>query len=346
VAQRSPTTRLVHVRDDQPGINRRMTKLGFHYFGPNGRQIRNAAELRRIAALAVPPAWTDVWICPNRAGHIQATGRDARGRKQYRYHPRWRARRDRHKFERMLQFAAALPRIRARTRADLARPGLPMDKVLATVVQLLERSLIRVGNEEYARDNDSFGLTTLRNKHVAVRGSEVMFEFKGKSGIKHRVNVRDPRLARIVKQCRDLPGYELFQYVDEYGRRHSIGSADVNAYVRSIAGEEFSAKDFRTWAGTSLAVTALRTLLPCASAAEASRQTLKAIEAVAGTLGNSKAVCRSSYIHPRILAAYADGALSEAVQQRHGRRARRGTAGLKADEQLVVEILRRGKRAA
>ena len=322
-----------------------MTKLGFHYFAPSGRRIRRPSELRRIAALAVPPAWTDVWICPDPAGHIQATGRDARGRKQYRYHPRWRAMRDGHKFDRMLEFGAALPQIRARTRADLARAGLPRVKVLATVVQLLERSLIRVGNDEYARQNDSFGLTTLRDKHVAVNGSKVAFEFKGKSGVRHRVDVRDPRLASIVKQCRDLPGYDLFQYVDESGRRRSIGSADVNAYLRDVAGADFTAKDFRTWAGTSLAVTALRALLPCPSTASAPRRVVQAVEAVAGILGNTKTVCRGSYIHPRVLESYANGSLADTIQRRQGRRARRGTAGLRADEQLVIEILR-PKRSA
>ena len=323
-----------------------MTKLGFHYFSPSGRRIRRPSELRRIAALAVPPAWTDVWICPDPAGHIQATGRDARGRKQYRYHPRWRTMRDGHKFERMVEFGAALPRLRSRTRADLARTGLPREKVVATVVQLLQRSLIRVGNSEYARQNDSFGLTTLRDKHVAIGRSKVVFEFKGKSGIRHHVHVQDPRLVSIVKQCRDLPGYHLFQYVDETGKRRSIGSADVNAYLRDVTGADFTAKDFRTWAGTSLALTALRELLPCPSTASASRQVVRAVEAVAGTLGNTAAVCRSSYIHPRVLESYADGSLTEAIQRRQGHRARRGTGGLTADEQVVIELLRRVKRRA
>src|SRR5918993_1168507 len=251
---------LRYVCDDSRGIRREMGPLGLKYIGPNGKVKRNAAELNPFRSLAVPPAWTNVWICADPRGHLQATGRDARGRKQYRYHPDWRACRDENKYDRMQAFAAALPDIRKRTEADLARPGLPREKVLATVVQLLEKSLIRVGNDEYAKANRSFGLTTLRNKHVDVKGSTLKFEFRGKSGVLHSVDVNDRRLATIVKQCRDLPGQELFQYIDEDGTHQDVTSQDVNAYLKEITGEDFTAKDFRTWAGTVLAATALREL--------------------------------------------------------------------------------------
>src|SRR5918995_3452815 len=249
---------LRYVSDRRPGIRRRMGPLGFKYVASTGGAIRNKSEIARINKLAIPPAWTDVWICPDRRGHIQATGRDAKGRKQYRYHPEWRACRDETKYDRMLVFADALPKIRHRTKADVARTGLSREKVLATVVQLLEKSLIRVGNDEYAKANRSFGLTTMRNKHVRVRGSRVQFEFRGKSGKRHSIDVNDKRLARIVKACQDLPGQELFEYIDDVGERHDVGSADVNAYLKEITGEDFTAKDFRTWAGTVLACAALR----------------------------------------------------------------------------------------
>src|SRR5258705_4875308 len=240
---------LRYVSDCQPGLRREMGSLGFRYKRTDGRPGRNAADLKRIRSLAIPPAWVDVWICRDPKGHLQATGRDARGRKQYRYHADWRASRDENKFDRMQAFAAALPKIRARTAADIAKAGLPREKVLATVVQLLEQRLIRVGNEEYAKTNDSFGLTTMRDKHVDVKGSTLRFEFRGKSGKRHSVGVNDRRLARIVKQCRDLPGYELFQYIDDHERRRDVNSADVNAYLHEIAAEEITAKDFRTWSG-------------------------------------------------------------------------------------------------
>ena len=276
-----------------------MGKLGFEYVRPRGGVIRNPAELKRLAKLAIPPAWTDVWICADPLGHLQATGRDARGRKQYRYHPDWRVTRDETKYERMLAFAAALPKIRARTTADLACTGLPREKVLAAVVQLLEKSFIRVGNEEYARQNGSVGLTTMKDKHVNVRGSMVKFEFRGKSGVRHSVHVDDRRLARIVKNCRDLPGQELFQYVDEDGNRHKVDSGDVNAYLKEITGEDFTAKDFRTWAGTVLACVALKEMSaerehPRRGASRTPKHVVQAIDAVAGLLGNTRAVCRKS----------------------------------------------------
>jgi DNA topoisomerase-1 len=311
-----------------------MSSLGFRYYGPDGRLVRKPAELKRIAKLVIPPAWTDVWICADPRGHLQATGRDARGRKQYRYHPGWREVRDETKYERMPAFAAALPKIRARTRADLARPGLPREKVLAAVVQLLEKSLMRVGNEEYAKTNKSFGLTTLRDNHVTVRGSVVKFVFRGKSGIRHSVRVTDRRLARIVKRCRDLPGQELFQYVDSDGRVCDVGSGDVNSYLREICGEDFTAKDFRTWAGTVLMCVAYREL--DAADAPSSKRVLQAIDAVAGMLGNTRAVCRKSYIHPAIMDACATGTLVEMLS-----RSARSRRGLSPDECAALAVLDR-----
>ncbi len=335
---------LRYVCDDSRGIRRVMGPLGFKYIGPNGKVIRTAAELKRIRSLAVPPAWTDVWICADARGHLQATGRDARGRKQYRYHPEWRACRDENKYDRMQAFAAALPHIRKRTEADLARAGLPREKVLATVVQLLEKSLIRVGNDEYAKANRSFGLTTLRNKHVDVKGSTLKFEFRGKSGVLHSVDVNDRRLARIVKQCRDLPGQELFQYVDEDGTHQDVTSQDVNAYLKEITGEDFTAKDFRTWSGTVLAATALREFEEARSAAQAKKNVLEAIEAVAGMLGNTRAVCRKSYIHPAIIDSYTDGSRLDALRRRGN--LRKIVAGLRPDEVAVLTILQQKMKKA
>src|SRR3954467_9114558 len=306
-AESARSVGLRYVTDREPGIRRVTGALGFRFITADGTTIRNQAELKRIRALAVPPAWTDVWICRDGRGHLQATGRDAKGRKQYRYHASWHTCRGETKFDRMSAFAAALPGIRARTEADLSRPGLPRDKVLAAVVQLLEKSLIRVGNEEYARQNHSFGLTTLQDKHVNVRGATVRFEFRGKSGVRHAVDVNDRRLARIVKQCRDLPGQDLFQYIDDDGKRCDVTSGDVNAYLREITGQDFTAKDFRTWSGTVLAATALREFEKVDSKAQAKKNVLKAIEAVAGLLGNTRAVCRKSYIHPAIIDSYMDG---------------------------------------
>jgi DNA topoisomerase-1 len=330
---------LRYVTDDRPGIRRKMGPLGFKYIRPDGRVVRQPSELKRIARLAVPPAWTDVWICLDPRGHLQATGRDARGRKQYRYHPDWRSTRDETKYDRMPAFAEALPRIRARTAADLARAGLPREKVLATVVQLLEKSLIRVGNEEYARSNRSFGLTTLLDRHVNVRGATVRFEFRGKSGVRHSISVNSRRLARIVRNCRDLPGQELFQYVDENGRRRKIGSGDVNAYLKEISGQDFTAKDFRTWAGTVLACAALKEMA-AETRARASKNVLQAIDAVAGLLGNTRAVCRKSYIHPTIIDAYVDGALVTACTRRASS-GRAGPARLSPDESVVLAILQK-----
>jgi DNA topoisomerase I len=340
-ARSAESAGLRYVCDDRAGIRREMGPLGFRYIAPGGRVIRKAADLRRIQALAIPPAWTDVWICSDPRGHLQATGRDARGRKQYRYHANWRATRDETKFDRMQAFAAALPVIRARTQRDIARPGLPREKVLATVVQLLEKSLIRVGNDEYAKANRSFGLTTLRDKHVDVKGSTLRFEFRGKSGKHHTVDVDDRRLARIVKQCRDLPGQELFQYIDDDGLRQDVTSSDVNAYLKEVTGEDFTAKDFRTWSGTVLACAALQEFDRAASTAEAKKNVLQAIEAVAGLLGNTRSVCRKSYIHPAILDSYMDGSMRETLKRRGRGTLRKVVSKLRAEEVTALAILQR-----
>jgi DNA topoisomerase-1 len=329
---------LRYICGDRPGIRRVTTRLGFRYIGRDGKAIRNAAELRRLRGLAIPPAWTDVWICADPRGHLQATGRDARGRKQYRYHQDWRAYRDGNKYGRMRDFAAALPRIRARVAADLARPRLTREKVLAAVVQLLEKSLIRVGNEEYARQNKSFGLTTLQDKHVQVNGATLRFSFRGKSGKRHSINVNDRRLARIVKQCRDLPGQDLFQYIDEDGLRRDVTSGDVNVYLKEISGEDFTAKDFRTWAGTVLAATALRALEEVPSKTQATRNVITAVDAVAGVLGNTRAVCRKSYIHPAVIDAYMDGTMRRTRGKLAGSRRNRAPR-LRPDELAVLALL-------
>ena len=301
---------LRYVNDHDPGI-RRVGRAGrFDYRDADRRQVRDAATLERIRRLAIPPAWTDVWICPDPRGHIQAVGRDARGRKQYRYHDEWRAVRDAHKYHRMAAFGRALPKLRARVEADLGRPGLPREKVLAAAVRLLEITLIRVGSDEYAKANKTFGLTTLRKRHVTLNGAGAVFEFRGKSGKQRRTGFHDRRLARVLRLCDDLPGQRLFQYVDEAGARRHVESQDVNDYIREAMGDDFSAKDFRTWAATLLAARAL-----CmASAAPDHRPTKQSIvtcvKAVAGLLGNTPAVCRASYIHPLIFEAYEAGRLS------------------------------------
>lgn len=330
---------LHYVGDNQPGIRRLRRGKSFRYLRPDGKPLRDPDELYRIAKLAIPPAWTDVWICTDARGHIQATGRDARGRKQYRYHPRWRQVRDETKYHRMIEFGRALPRIRARTARDLRRPRLDREKVLATVIRLLETTLIRIGNDEYARANRSFGLTTLRDRHVQIRGSHVHFEFRGKSGVSHAIDLHDRRLARIIKSCRDLPGQELLQYVDEDGARRSVGSTEVNDYLREIAGDDFTAKDFRTWAGTVLAARALRELAPAPSQKRAKRNVVQAVEAVAMILGNTRSVCRKCYIHPNVLDGYFDGTLLRALERRaSGNGVPRG---LRGDEAAVFAFLKR-----
>jgi len=336
---------LRYVNDETTeGIRRVGSKARFKYLKPNGRPLTDTSDLQRIASLRIPPAWTEVWICPWADGHLQATGRDARGRKQYRYHPRWHEVRDEVKYGRLIAFAEALPLIRRRTDQDLRRSGLPREKVLAAVVQLLEKTLIRVGNEEYARQNGSFGLTTMKDGHARIEGAKVRFSFRGKHGIQHAIDLQDARLARIVKACRDLPGYELFQYVDDDGQTQSIGSADVNEYLRSVTGEDFTAKDFRTWAGTVLAAQALASCEQCSSKAHAKRNVVQAVESVARKLGNTRAVCRRCYIHPAILDAYMDGATISTLQSRM-QATRRGTLG--AEERAVVDTIaaRLGKTA-
>ena len=322
-----------------PGI-RRLGRARARYVDPHGRTVTSRQVLDRIKALAVPPAWTSVWICPDPLGHLQATGRDAKGRKQYRYHARWREVRDEVKYGRLLEFAAALPALRDRVAADLRRNGLPREKVLATVVALLEKTLIRVGNEEYARANRSYGLTTMRDTHATVRGGGIRFEFKGKSGIAHSVGVENARLARIVKACRDLPGYELFQYVDEHGHRCAVGSADVNDYVRGVCGEAFTAKDFRTWAGTVLVARALAHAEPAATAAAGKRAIVRAIETAAQRLGNTVAVCRKSYVHPAIVEGFLEGDVIVPAR----RSASRGHR-LTGDEAAVARLIERRTRA-
>lgn len=301
------TAGLRYVSDRAPGIRRIARNGGFAYVAPSGGRVREERELARIKALAIPPAWTDVWICPHPRGHLQATGRDARGRKQYRYHAEWRALRDGAKFERLAAFARALPALRRRVAADQERPGLPREKVIATVVHLLETTLIRIGNDEYARQNGSYGLTTLRNRHVRIAGARLMFEFVGKGGKRHRIGVRSRRLSRIVRRCRELPGQELFQYVDDGGEAQTVGSADVNGYLREAMGADFTAKDFRTWQATVLTAVHLARMGPAASASESKRNINAAIADTADRLGNTANVCRKCYVHPRVIEAYAEG---------------------------------------
>jgi DNA topoisomerase I len=317
---------------------------GFRYVTPQGATLRDASDLQRIRSLAIPPAWRDVWISPQARGHLQATGRDARGRKQYRYHPKWRQVRDESKYGRMLEFAAALPALRKRVDADLAVPGLPRHKVLAAVVQLLEKTLIRVGNDEYARDNQSYGLTTLRDAHAQVTRSTMRFRFRGKSGKFHDIAFSDARLARIVRRCQDLPGRELFQYLDEAGKVQDIGSADVNDYLREVSGRDFTAKDFRTWIGTVLAARALREMKHFASNTEASRNVLAAVDAVAELLGNTRSVCRKCYIHPAVIDAYLDRSLVRMLSARASDHLAR-SGSLTRTETAVLALLQRRLRA-
>lgn len=327
---------LRYVDDRSPGIARKAVRQGFRYIDSDGTPIHDETELARIRSLAIPPAWTDVWICRWRNGHLQATGRDAKGRKQYRYHPQWRTVRDEAKYERMLDFGRALPSIRSRTDAALSLPGLPREKVLAAIVHLLQATLMRIGNPEYARDNDSYGMTTLRKKHVRIDGTQVRFEFRGKSGIRHSIRLQDRRLARIIMRTRDLPGQELFQYVDEGGQRHAIGSADVNDYLRVLTGQDYTAKDFRTWAGTVLAAMALRDCEPCSSETQGKKNVVQAIAAVAQKLGNTPAICRKCYVHPRVIEAYMEGALQQITVQ--------PTTGdaLSPEEAMVLKMLEKG----
>ena len=324
---------LVYTADHKSGIRRLRQGTAFRYRHQDGRPV-SGADRARIRSLVIPPAWTDVWICPNPRGHLQATGRDARGRKQYRYHPKWREIRDETKYGRMIAFGRALSSIRRRVEADLRRAGLPRAKVLATVVELLEKTFIRVGNDEYARANHSFGLTTMRDRHVRISGSTVRFLFKGKSGVEHALELDDRRLARIVRQCRDLPGQDLFQYRDEDGSVVNVESSDVNAYLKEATGQEFTSKDFRTWAGTVLACAQLQKVGAPASERAGKQAIVRAIEDVAKRLGNTRAVCRKCYVHPAVFDAYLDGSMADAP-------AARAAGGLTASETAVLRLLQR-----
>ncbi|ANJ56569.1 DNA topoisomerase IB [Pseudomonas silesiensis] len=315
---------LHYVDDTLPGITRRKLRGKFCYFDFAGQRITDPDEIKRINALAVPPAYTDVWICADPRGHLQATGRDARGRKQYRYHPRWREVRDADKYSRLRDFGRALPKLRRQLETLLAAPGFSRDKVMATVITLLDATLIRVGNTQYARDNRSYGLTTLRRRHVEVNGSAILFQFRGKSGVEHQITVKDRRLARIIKRCQEIPGQNLFQYLDENGERHSINSSDVNTYLQTLTGADFTAKDYRTWAGSVLALSVLRQL-QWQPESDAKRHVVEMVKNVARQLGNTPAVCRKCYIHPAVLDGFLLGALAELPRPRTRK-------GLRAEE--------------
>ena len=330
---------LRYVSDAKSGIRRERAGMRFRYADTAGRTIRDRQNLARIKALVIPPAWTAVWICTAPNGHIQVTARDARGRKQYRYHPLWRKVRDENKYEHLISFGNALPLIRKQVDKDLALPGLPREKILATIVRLLETTMMRVGNEEYARSNGSFGLTTLRDKHVRVDGARLRFQFRGKSGVQHFVELNDRRLARIVRRCRDLPGYELFQYLDEGGSRRSIDSEDVNAYLRTISGRDYTAKDFRTWAGTLLAALALREFEKFDSQAQAKKNLVRAIESVAAKLGNTPTICRKCYVHPAIMESYLEGSMLGALQRRAAKGLAEDVHNLNPEEAAVLALL-------
>lgn len=330
---------LRYVSDQQPGYTRRRKGDDFEYLDLEGKPIQDEQRLLRIKRLAIPPAYTDVWICPMANGHIQATGRDARRRKQYRYHERWREVRDENKYEKMALFGETLPKIRKRVEADLSLPGLPRNKVLATVVHLLEQTFIRVGNEEYARENKSFGLTTMQDRHVEVNGSKLTFQFRGKSGIKHEVDVKDRRIAKIISKLQDLPGQDLFQYLDENGERCNISSQDVNDYLREITGQEFSAKDFRTWAGTVLAAIALNHVGAFETKKQAKANIKTAITAVSKLLGNTPAICRKCYVHPAVFESYLSGAAIEGLKQKTEEALESDKIDLRSGETAILKFL-------
>jgi DNA topoisomerase-1 len=331
---------LRYVTDGFAGVTRKRSGAGWTYYAPGGARIADAATRKRLNSLAIPPAWTEVWICPDPGGHIQATARDARGRKQYRYHPSYREARDQSKFRRMLEFSEALPQLRERVERDLRAEDLSRRQLLATVVRLLDRTLIRVGNDEYARENQSFGLTTLRRRHVQVEGDRLRFAFRGKSGVEHSISVADPRLARIIQRCQDLPGQEMFQYLDGDKKRQVVSSDDVNGYLREASDRDVTAKDFRTWGGTMLAAVELRAMGPAASRREADRNILRALDAVAERLGNTRTVCRKYYVHPALLQAYLVGRTAPwpPAAKRAKRRAKPGGA-LRRDEVTVLQFL-------
>jgi len=334
---------LRYVTDAIRGIRRRRNGDGFVYIGANGHPISNERKLKRIQSLGIPPAWTDVWICPYANGHLQVTARDARGRKQYRYHTKYRAVRDETKFDRMLAFSKVLPAIREQVEADFLLRGLPRRKVLATVVWLLEKTLIRVGNAEYAKENETFGLTTLQDRHVEVNGATVEFAFRGKSGKEHSVSITDRRLARIIQRCQTLPGEELFQYVDEEGKLQRVDSGDINEYLRDIAGDDVTAKDFRTWAGTMLAAVALREIGPARPIKKKKANVVQAIDQVAEHLGNTRTVCRKYYIHPVILKAYMRGKVIPPVEPLVEKRGKT-TPRLRRNETAVLQFIEENQR--
>jgi DNA topoisomerase-1 len=333
------------VDDARPGIRREGRSGAFRYVGPDGRAIRDAATRQRIADIVIPPAWTDVWISPIANGHIQATGRDARGRKQYRYHPRWREVRDEQKYSRMVAFGGVLPRIRGRVAADMARQGMSRELVLAAVTRLLDLTYMRVGSDEYAKENDSYGLTTLRDRHVDVHGARIAIRYRGKSGVHHEVRIEDRRLARILARCQDLPGEELFEWRDDHGELHQVTADDVNDYLREISGADVTSKDFRTWAGTVLAWRALRDVGPAESETASKRQIVAAIKQVSARLGNTPAVCRRCYVHPDVLASYTDGRLVT-VKTGGERRTRAAATALSDEERAVLRLLRSKRPAA
>jgi DNA topoisomerase-1 len=340
-AESAKAAGLRYVSDAKPGIQRKKWRSGFRYLDDAGKPVRDAETLARIKSLVIPPAWTDVWICPNPKGHLQATGRDAKGRKQSRYHPRWREVRDETKYERMMIFGAALPGIRERVESDLGLPGLPRQKILATIVRLMETTLIRVGNLEYARQNQSYGLTTMRGKHVHVDGSTITFTFQGKSGVGHTIDISDRRLAKIVRRCQDIPGYELFQYIDSDGTHRTVDSADVNEYLREIARQDFTAKDFRTWAGTVLACAMLAEFEAYESEAQAKRNVVEAIKAVAARLGNTPAICRKCYVHPAVLDYYMSRTTFEKIKRRAESTSADSPQKLHQEEVALMELLQR-----
>jgi DNA topoisomerase-1 len=331
IAQLPPD--LHYVEDTHPGLSRKILRGKFVYFDAQGQRIRDESEIKRINALVIPPAYSDVWICADPRGHLQATGRDAKGRKQYRYHPRWREIRDQNKYSRMVAFGLALPKVRKKIEAQLAQPGIGRDKVMATVISLLDATLIRIGNSQYARDNRSYGLTTLRNKHVEVHGSSILFEFRGKSGVEHRISVTDRRLAKVIKRCMELPGQNLFQYLDDHGERHTVSSSDINAYLQSLTGADFTAKDYRTWAGSALALATL-SKLHWEPEADAKKHIVDMVKEVSRQLGNTPAICRKCYIHPAVMEGFLQGELASLPRSRQRK-------GLRAEEVALASFLQR-----
>lgn len=345
-AESARSAGLRYMSDSKPGI-RRVGAVGrFRYVTPEGKPLKDKEALARIKALVIPPAWTDVWICPAANGHLQTTGRDARGRKQSRYHAKWSEMRGENKYERMSAFAKALPRIRRRIKKDLALRGMPREKVLATIVGVMEQTHIRVGNEEYARTNKSYGLTTMRNRHVDVHGADVTFSFSGKSGVKHAISLHDRRLAKIIRQCEEIPGQDLFQYLDAEGQQHGINSSDVNQYLRDITGEHFTAKDFRTWAGSVLACDVLRGIGAAETVTQAKKNVVEAIKAVADKLGNTPAVCRKCYVHPAVLEAYLGGISKQEARKELNAEIAQHRSALHAEERALMQLLEQKKALA